>query len=190
MTGRWSAVHLLRTVTYDGVGWRRSVCLESGSTAAITGTVMDASGAPIAGRDSYGHRSRSTAQSASAETNDSGAIRHRSPPVGTTRLKVAKAGFRRVHPPPICAYVNQTARIDIQMKVGKVTESIEVTGRRASDGDRVTWSTPSSMSRTNENLPLASRNYVQLTLLSPGSVSTDPSSFNNGNNTGGMVAVR
>jgi len=38
---------------------------------------------------------------------------------------------------------------------------------------------------TNDNLPLASRNYVQLTLLAPGSVSTDPSSFNNGNNTGG-----
>ena len=32
---------------------------------------------------------------------------------------------------------------------------------------------------------LASRNYVQLTLLAPGSVSTDPSSFNNGNNTAG-----
>ena len=38
---------------------------------------------------------------------------------------------------------------------------------------------------TNDNLPLASRNYVQLTLLAPGSVWTDPSSFNNGNNTGG-----
>ena len=38
---------------------------------------------------------------------------------------------------------------------------------------------------TNDNLPLASRNYVQLTLLAPGAVSTDPSSFNNGNNTGG-----
>jgi len=38
---------------------------------------------------------------------------------------------------------------------------------------------------TNDNLPLASRNYVQLTLLAPGAVSTDPSSFNNGNNTAG-----
>ena len=35
----------------------------------------------------------------------------------------------------------------------------------------------------NDNLPLASRNYVQLALLAPGSVSTDSSSFNNGNNT-------
>ncbi len=38
---------------------------------------------------------------------------------------------------------------------------------------------------TNDDIPLASRNYVQLALLAPGSVSTDPSSFNNGNNTGG-----
>ncbi|HEY1422202.1 MAG TPA: hypothetical protein VGF20_02025, partial [Candidatus Acidoferrum sp.] len=41
---------------------------------------------------------------------------------------------------------------------------------------------------TNDNLPLASRNYVQLTLLAPGSVSTDPSSFSSGNNTGGYGA--
>ncbi|OLE12405.1 MAG: hypothetical protein AUG89_07655 [Acidobacteria bacterium 13_1_20CM_4_56_7] len=42
-----------------------------------------------------------------------------------------------------------------------------------------------TLNQVAHNLPLASRNYVQLTLLAPGSVSTDPSSFNNGNNTGG-----
>jgi hypothetical protein len=36
---------------------------------------------------------------------------------------------------------------------------------------------------TNEALPLATRNYVELTLLAPGAVTTDPSSFNNGDNT-------
>src|SRR5204862_396601 len=38
-------------------------------------------------------------------------------------------------------------------------------------------------SATNETLPLATRNYVELTLLSPGAVTPDPSSFNNGDNT-------
>jgi hypothetical protein len=34
--------------------------------------------------------------------------------------------------------------------------------------------------RTNEDLPLATRNYVQLTLLAPGSIHPDPSTFKNG----------
>jgi hypothetical protein len=37
-------------------------------------------------------------------------------------------------------------------------------------------------SATNEALPLATRNYVELTLLAPGSVHPDPASFNNGDN--------
>ena len=40
-------------------------------------------------------------------------------------------------------------------------------------------------SKTNEALPLATRNYVQLTLLAPGSVHPDPSSMTNGSATGG-----
>ena len=38
-------------------------------------------------------------------------------------------------------------------------------------------------SRTNSELPLATRNYVQLTLLAPGSVHPNPSTFKNGQTT-------
>ena len=38
-------------------------------------------------------------------------------------------------------------------------------------------------STTNDALPLATRNYVQLTLLAPGAVTPNPASFNNGDNT-------
>ena len=40
-------------------------------------------------------------------------------------------------------------------------------------------------SKTNDALPLATRNYVQLTLLAPGSVHPDPSTMTNGSATGG-----
>src|SRR5581483_7224748 len=39
-------------------------------------------------------------------------------------------------------------------------------------------------SRTNTQLPLATRNYVQLTLLAPGSVHPNPQNFENGQTTG------
>ena len=71
------------------------------------------------------------------------------------------------------------------MKVGQTTETVEVTAAAPVLETETTQVDTIIDAATNDNLPLASRNYVQLTLLAPGAVSTDPSSFNNGNNTGG-----
>src|SRR5438270_2436363 len=71
------------------------------------------------------------------------------------------------------------------MKVGQASETVEVSGAAPVLKTETTQVDTIMNAATNDNLPLASRNYVQLTLLAPGAVSTDPSSFNNGNNTGG-----
>src|SRR5256714_5648808 len=71
------------------------------------------------------------------------------------------------------------------MKVGQVTQTVEVTGAAPVLKTEATQVDTIINSATNDNLPLASRNYVQFPLLAPGAVSADASSFNNGNNTGG-----
>jgi hypothetical protein len=81
--------------------------------------------------------------------------------------------------------LNQVARIDTTMKVGQTSETVEVTAAAPVMETDTTQVDTIINAATNDSLPLASRNYVQLTLLAPGAVSTDPSSFNNGNNTGG-----
>ena len=86
---------------------------------------------------------------------------------------------------PFVLTLNQVARVDITMKVGQASETVEVTGAAPVMKTDTTQVDTVINAATNDNLPLASRNYVQLTLLAPGAVSTDPSSFNNGNNTGG-----
>src|SRR5258708_20069545 len=70
------------------------------------------------------------------------------------------------------------------LKVGQITETIEVNTSAPILKTESTQVDTIINAATNDNLPLASRNYVQLTLLAPGSVSTDPDSFNSGNNTG------
>ena len=87
--------------------------------------------------------------------------------------------------PAFVLSLNQVARIDVAMKVGQASETVEVTGAAPLLATETTQVDTVINSATNDNLPLASRNYVQLTLLAPGAVSTDPSSFSNGNNTGG-----
>src|SRR5713226_2315094 len=156
-------------------------------TATITGTATDPSGAAIAG-------AKVTAKSVergityTAETNESGLYRISQLPVGSYELKVEKTGFASLAYPAFVVTLNQVARIDVTLKVGQVSQTIEVTSAVPVLKTESTQVDTIIDAATNDNLPLASRNYVQLTLLAPGSVSTDPSSFSSGNNTGGYGA--
>src|SRR5271157_7691 len=156
-------------------------------TASITGTITDPSGAAITGAK-VTTTSQERGVTYTAITNDSGLYRISQLPVGTYVLKVEKSGFAVASYPPFVLTLNQVARIDIALKVGKTTETVEVTAAAPVLERETTQVDTIINAATNDNMPLASRNYVQLTLLVPGSVSTDPSSFTSGNNTGGYGA--
>ena len=153
-------------------------------TASITGTVMDPSGAAVTGA-TVTATSVERGLTYTAMTNDSGLYRLAQLPAGTYDLKVEKAGFAVASRAAFVLTLNQVARIDITMKVGQASETVEVTGAAPVLETQTTQVATIINADTNDELPLASRNYAQLTLLAPGSVSTDPSSFNNGNNTQG-----
>src|SRR4051794_6425577 len=153
-------------------------------TASIVGTITDQSGAAVAGATVKAN-SVERGLAYTAVTNQDGLYRISQVPAGTYKLTVEKQGFSSVSHEAFVLTVNQVARIDVGLKVGQVSETVEVTGAAPVLETDVTQVDTIINAATNDNLPLASRNYVQLTLLSPGAVSTDPSSFNNGNNTGG-----
>ncbi|HEY1678506.1 MAG TPA: TonB-dependent receptor [Candidatus Sulfotelmatobacter sp.] len=153
-------------------------------TASITGTVSDPSGAAVAGANVTA-TSVERGITYTAATNDSGLYRISQLPVGSYSLKVEKGGFSLASYPAFVLTLNQVARVDVALKVGQTTETVEVTSEAPVMETDTTQVDTIINAATNDNLPLASRNYVQLTLLSPGAVSTDPSSFSNGNNTGG-----
>jgi hypothetical protein len=153
-------------------------------TASITGTISDQSGAAVTGA-TVTATSQERGQTYTAVTNDSGLYRIAQLPVGSYAIKVEKAGFAVASVPPFVLTLNQVGRVDIAMKVGLATETVEVSAGAPVLKTETTQVDTIINAATNDNLPLASRNYVQLTLLAPGAVSTDPSSFNNGNNTAG-----
>ncbi len=106
--------------------------------------------------------------------------------VGRRRLQLAAAacghlsgegdasGFQTAMQPPFTLVLNQTARVDVQMKVGKVSETVEVTGAAPMLQTQTTEVSTVIDANTNVSLPLASRNYLQLTLLAPGMTNVDP----------------
>src|ERR1700757_3845807 len=95
-------------------------------TAAIVGTVTDPSGAPIKGAEITATDSdRGTVWT--AQTNDAGAYNLLRLPIGTYTVKVTSAGFQTAVEKPFALVLNQTARVNVQMKVGQISETVEVT---------------------------------------------------------------
>ncbi|HEV2462949.1 MAG TPA: TonB-dependent receptor [Acidobacteriaceae bacterium] len=153
-------------------------------TATVVGTVTDQSGAVVPGA-TVKVTALDRGVTYTGESNGEGLYRIPQLPVGQYNLTVQKSGFVTVAHEPFVLAMNQIARIDVLLKVGADSTTVEVTtAAPVLETDSTTVDTVMNAA-TNDSLPLASRNYVQLTLLAPGSVSTDPSSFNNGNNTAG-----
>ena len=150
-------------------------------TATITGTVMDPSGAAVVGA-TVTAKSVERGTIFKAQSNEDGIYRITQLPVGNYDLRVEKDGFQTTLYPAFTLVLNQIARIDVQMKVGQVSQTVEVTGAAPILKTEATLVDTIIDSKTNDALPLATRNYVELTLLSPGAVHPDPSNFNNGDN--------
>jgi hypothetical protein len=100
-------------------------------------------------------------------TNDAGGYSFPSLPPGTYMLKVEKAGFKTIVRNQIELQVQQAARLDFEMAVGQVTESIEVeAGAMLLSTENATVGTVIENRRIVE-LPLNGRNYLQLVSLAP-----------------------
>src|SRR5882762_2151655 len=152
-------------------------------TASITGTVTDPSGAAIAGA-AVTAKSLERGLTYTALTNESGIYRIAQLPVGDYDLRIEKQGFQTAVFPTFTLVLNQTGRVDVALKVGQVTQTVEVTGAAPILKTETTQVDTIINAATNEAIPLATRNYVELTLLAPGTVTTDPHSLNTGDNTG------
>jgi len=150
-------------------------------TAAITGTVVDPAGAPINGATvTATDTERGTVYN--TKTNESGGFNFVRIPIGIYEVKATAPGFETAVQPPFTLVLNQTARIEFKMKVGAVSQTVEVTSEVPQLQADTTQVSTLIDSNVVNNIPLATRNYIELTLLAPGSISPDPANFNNGDN--------
>ena len=106
-----------------GPAWSQEV------TAAIVGTVTDPSGAPINGA-SVTVTDTERGNMLTARTSDVGAYNVLRVPVGTYSLKVSAPGFQTAAYPAFHAATQPDGAYQCRMKVGQVSETVEVTVRR------------------------------------------------------------
>lgn len=173
-----TAVSLISALLLLGAGfaWGQQV------TAAITGKITDPSGASVVdAKITATDRERGTVWTTS--TNVDGIFNLPRLPIGSYNIKVEKEGFQAAQHTGVVLQLNDVARLDFQLQVGNVSQSVEVTSAAPLLQTQATELGQVIDSRTNVELPLATRNYVQLTLLAPGSIHPDPSTFENGQTT-------
>jgi hypothetical protein len=158
-------------------------------TAAITGKVTDPSDSPIGGAK-VGAKDIARGMDWTTTTNLEGFYSLPLVPVGKYEVRVEMAGFQTVVHPPFELILNQTARLDFRMQLGVINQTVEVQEPAPLLGTDSMQLGAVIESTTNEALPLATRNYIQLTLLVPGTVHPDPSAFTNGTGTGSTSSGR
>ena len=182
----------LRKLLFNGRQWAcvLLVCAMACSAwgqqvaATITGRVADPSGAAVSG-------AKITATSVErgitypTTTNAEGYYNLPNLPVGAYNIKVENAGFQTATQSNITLQMNQVAKMDFQLQVGNVQTTVEVTGAAPILQTEETQLGQVIDSRTDTTLPLATRNYVQLTMLAAGTVHPDPSQFQSGLTTSG-----
>jgi hypothetical protein len=141
---------------------------------SIAGEAHDGTGAIVAGA-AVTATNAGTNASRTVLTNEAGAYSFPSLPPGTYTVKVEKAGFKTVIRNQIELQVQLAARVDFDLQLGQVSESIEVREDAALlVTDNATVGTVIENKRIVE-LPLNGRNYLQLVSLAP-NVSTGFSS--------------
>src|SRR5271156_4829165 len=152
------------------------------TTGAINGTITDPSGAPIVGAAvTAADVARGTAYP--TQTNNDGAYYLTHLPVGRYALKVEAKGFQTAAKPAFDLVLDQVARVDVQMTVGAMSQTVEVTGVAPLLQTESTELSTHIDHVVTENIPLITGNYNELTLLTPGATSTNPGAFTSGQNT-------
>jgi hypothetical protein len=104
-------------------------------------------------------------------------------PVGRYEVKVTNAGFEVSVKPSVELVINQIAKLDFQLKVGNVNQTVEVTSAAPILQTEATTVGTVMESQAITSIPLETRNYNQLALLIPGAVTTSPGAFNTGQST-------
>jgi hypothetical protein len=146
------------------------------TTASVNGTVTDPSGAPVASANVTA-KDLDRGSLFPTSTNGDGVYNFPRLPVGRYEVRVEAPGFQASVRTGILLQLNDSARFDVALTVGAVTSTIEVTTESPILQTEATQLGTVIDARTNTSLPLSTRNYVQLTLLTAGAVTTNPAGF-------------
>src|SRR5215472_4544117 len=146
------------------------------STGGIQGIVTDPAGAPIPGA-SVTARSEGTGEERTTTTESSGDYLIPSLPVGNYRLDIKAPGMAPLAVTGLAVTVGGTTKQDAVMKIASAAESVEVVAAAPLvESSSVSVGTTISQTTVQE-VPLNGRHFVDLALLTTGTVTPPANGF-------------
>ena len=145
----------------------RNVYSQTASTGALTGVTLDPSGATLPRVSVRLARSDGT-ETMAVSSDENGLFRFFLLPPGTYQVRASKVDFKTLRHPEIHVHVTETLRLQLHLALATRVERTEV----FSDPPMVQLDTSALGRVVNEEtvsrLPLVTRNFTQITGLSPG----------------------
>jgi hypothetical protein len=138
-----------------------------GTTATMVGTITDPGGATMPGAEVTA-RNVDTGLTRTVKSGDDGAYRIEFLPVGNYVLEVTSTGFKKAYLSNIVLQINETARVDVALTVGQVTETVTVTETPYAINTSTAEIGRTIQSAEIASLPLVERNVFTLLDLTPG----------------------
>jgi Carboxypeptidase regulatory-like domain/TonB dependent receptor-like, beta-barrel len=158
------------------------------ATSQISGTVTDASGAVIAGAQITATQT-TTGIARSATSDASGVYTLPSLPLGPYRLEVKKEGFTTFVQTGIILQVGSAATVNPILKVGEVTQSVQVEATAPMVDTTTTGVGQVVNSQSVVDLPLNGRQVTQLITLA-GAANTVQAGFGGSPSVGNLVSSK
>jgi hypothetical protein len=141
-------------------------------TGTVRGTITDSSGAIVSGA-TVTVINTATGVKTPTTTNQSGEYSVRFLQIGKYTLTVEAAGFEKANYGPFSLEIDQTAKVDLPLHVGSTSTSVEVSEQYQPilDSENATLGETFTENTIN-SVPLNGRDFSQLTVFTPGAVST------------------
>jgi hypothetical protein len=148
-----------------------AIAIQAQSASSLRGTVVDPQGASIA-QAIVTLTNNGTGSSRQTQSDAAGSYQFLQMPPGEYTLSAAKPGFSSVTRKDVNLLVNTPASVDLKMEIGQTSETVNVT-TEAPVLNTVDASEGNAFNETQiRQLPLDTRNIVQLLSLQPGVTST------------------
>ncbi|MEP7340042.1 MAG: carboxypeptidase regulatory-like domain-containing protein [Acidobacteriota bacterium] len=137
------------------------------TTATIAGTITDPSGAILPGAQVTA-RNVDTGLIRTVVSGEEGTYRLEFLPVGNYVLEVTASGLKKTSRSGIVLQVNDTARVDVSLTVGQVSETVTITEATPAINTSTAEIGRTIQSAEITSLPLVDRNVYTLLDLTPG----------------------
>ena len=143
------------------------ICGQQRNTAGLYGRVTDPQEAAVPGAE-ITLTQVGTGIARAAQSNEAGDFEFATIPVGEYKLAVQKQGFSTVEQTGIVLQVNDNRRVDVSLRVGEVSTTVNVEAAAAAVDTSSATLKDTVDSRRVVDLPLNGRNLADLAFLVPG----------------------